>query len=194
MDQPTPSLPAPHPSWQGCAWPRPADPRAARILRENLSDACARAGLPDLAATPGIMPMLDALGGNSPYLSDLALRDTEAFATLVHEGADTCVRRILTALDALPPATPRADIMAELREAKRQAALAIALADIGGAWSLEQVTLALSELAENALNAALRHLLLQAHETGRLRLRHPETRAGAAASWFWQWGSWARGN
>lgn len=175
MDQPIPPLPAPHSSWQECTWPEPADPRAARILRENLHDACARAGLPDLTAIPGIMPMLDALGGNSPYLSDLALRDTEAFAALVHEGADACVRRILATLDALPPDTARADIMAELREAKRQAALAIALADIGGAWSLEQVTLALSELAENALNAALRHLLLQAHETGRLRLRYPET-------------------
>ena len=36
--------------------------------------------------------------------------------------------------------------MAELRTAKRAAALAIALADIGGQWNLEQVTGALTDL------------------------------------------------
>ncbi|AHI26183.1 glutamate-ammonia-ligase adenylyltransferase [Komagataeibacter xylinus E25] len=175
MDQPAPSPFVPHPSWCGCTWPHAADTRAARILRENLADACARAGLPDIASLPELGPLLDAVGGNSPYLSDLVLRDTVAFAGLLADGADVCVRRILSELDALPPDTARAEVMAALRMAKRQAALAIALADIGGAWTLEQVTLALSQLAENALGAAVRHLLLHAHDTGRLRLRNPET-------------------
>ncbi len=175
MDQPALPPFVPHPSWRGCTWPHAADTRAARIVRENLTDACARAGLPDIAAVPELGALLDAMGGNSPYLSDLALRDTLAFADLLTDGADACVRRILSGLDALPPDTARADVMAALRVAKRQAALAIALADIGGAWTLEQVTLALSQLAENALGAAVRHLLLHAHDTGRLRLRNPET-------------------
>ncbi|MCE2564427.1 bifunctional [glutamine synthetase] adenylyltransferase/[glutamine synthetase]-adenylyl-L-tyrosine phosphorylase [Komagataeibacter sp. FNDCF1] len=174
MDQPMPPSPMLHPSWHGCTWPHPADGRAAAILRENLTAACARAGLADIMALPGVGPLVDAVGGNAPYLSDLAQRDIAAFVTLLADGAEACTRRILDRLALMPPAAPRADVMAGLREAKRQAALAIALADIGGAWGLEQVTLALSELAENALGAAVRHLLLHAHETGRLRLRNPE--------------------
>ncbi|WP_456306004.1 [protein-PII] uridylyltransferase family protein, partial [Komagataeibacter rhaeticus] len=174
MDQPIPPSPVLHPSWQGCTWPLPADGRGAAILHEHLAAACARAGLPDVTTLPGAAPLIDALGGNAPYLADLAQRDITAFLALLTEGAESCTRRILDGLEALPPAMPRARIMAELRIAKRQAALAIALADIGGAWTLEQVTLALSELAENALGAAVRHLLLHAHETGRLRLRNPE--------------------
>ncbi|KAB8124635.1 bifunctional [glutamine synthetase] adenylyltransferase/[glutamine synthetase]-adenylyl-L-tyrosine phosphorylase [Komagataeibacter medellinensis] len=174
MAQPTPPSPVLHPSWHGCTWPYPADGRAASILRENLVAACDRAGLSDITTLPGVLPLIDAVGGNAPYLSDLAQRDITAFMNLLTEGADACTRRILDALAALPPDIPRTQIMAELRVAKRQAALAIALADIGGVWGLEQVTLALSLLAENALGAAVRHLLLHAHETGRLRLHNPE--------------------
>ena len=163
-----------HPSWRGCTWPHPADDRAASIMHENLTQACARAGLPDIASIAGVRVMTDALGGNSPYLSDLALRDTQAFLRLLLDGPDVHVREILRGLEALPPETPRIEVMAALRIAKRQAALAIALADIGGAWTLEQVTLALSGLAENALGAAVRHLLLHACQTGRLSLRDPE--------------------
>ncbi|WP_025813588.1 hypothetical protein [Komagataeibacter kakiaceti] len=173
MDMPTTPVFTLHPSWRGGTWPHPADARAARILRENLHDACARDGLPDITAMPEIVGLIDALGGNSPYLSDLALRDTQAFAALLVNGADTHLRAILAELEALAPDTPRAEIMAALRIAKRQAALTIALADIGGVWTLDQVTLALSLLAENALEAAVRHLLAHAHETGRLRLRNP---------------------
>ncbi|MCE2575078.1 bifunctional [glutamine synthetase] adenylyltransferase/[glutamine synthetase]-adenylyl-L-tyrosine phosphorylase [Komagataeibacter sp. FNDCR2] len=175
MDMPATPVFTLHPSWRGGTWPHPADTRAARILRENLHDACARASLPDVTAMPETVGLIDALGGNSPYLSDLALRDTQAFVALLTDGVDTHLRAILAGLEALAPDTPRAEIMAALRVAKRQAGLAIALADIGGVWTLDQVTLALSLLAENALGAAVRHLLAHAHETGRLRLRNPET-------------------
>src|SRR6185312_1441913 len=49
--------------------------------------------------------------------------------------------------------------MAILRHAKRQAALAIALADIGGVWGVEQVTAALTKFADAAVKGALRFVL-----------------------------------
>ncbi|HEX2760624.1 MAG TPA: hypothetical protein VHM27_08925, partial [Rhizomicrobium sp.] len=52
--------------------------------------------------------------------------------------------------------------MAELRSAKRAAALAIALADIGGLWPLEEVTGALTRFAYACVQGALRFLLRQA--------------------------------
>ncbi|HZQ40070.1 MAG TPA: bifunctional [glutamine synthetase] adenylyltransferase/[glutamine synthetase]-adenylyl-L-tyrosine phosphorylase, partial [Rhizomicrobium sp.] len=52
--------------------------------------------------------------------------------------------------------------MAALRRGKRQAALAIAMADIAGWWPLEQVTGALTRFADAAVKSALRFLLCQA--------------------------------
>src|SRR5690348_795436 len=52
--------------------------------------------------------------------------------------------------------------MADLRSAKRGAALAIALSDIGGGWSVERVTRALSEFADCCVKGALRFLLRDA--------------------------------
>ncbi len=62
--------------------------------------------------------------------------------------------------------------MRELRLAKRRAALLIGLADIAGIWSLEQVTAALSTLAESALSGALRQLLGESERKGVLPQRN----------------------
>ena len=49
-----------------------------------------------------------------------------------------------------------------LRRMKAEAALLIALADIGGVWPVMRVTAALTELADAAVGAAVRHLLRDA--------------------------------
>jgi glutamate-ammonia-ligase adenylyltransferase len=64
--------------------------------------------------------------------------------------------------------------MAALRRAKRVVALAAAVADLGGIWRLEQVTGALSDLAEETLTLAVAHLLRTAHDTGELALPDPK--------------------
>ena len=50
-------------------------------------------------------------------------------------------------------------LMRILRRLKADAALLVALADIGGVWPVAQVTRALTDLADTALGAAVRHLL-----------------------------------
>eukprot|EP01035_Chromulina_nebulosa_P031572 gene31571-42099_t len=52
-------------------------------------------------------------------------------------------------------------------------ALAVAIADIGGVWSLDQVTAALSDLAEQTLALCTAHLLRAGHDSGELRLPFP---------------------
>ncbi len=49
--------------------------------------------------------------------------------------------------------------MARLRAAKRRAALAIALADIAGIWTLDDVTWALTAFADACVKGALRFVL-----------------------------------
>ncbi len=146
-------------------WPPPADAAAAARLAERFAPLD-----PDAVVPPAL---LRCLGGNAPYLADLALREPAALRAVVQEGADAVVARALAALAAVPPASSRTRVAAALREAKRMVALAVAVADIGGAWRLERVTAALSDLAEAALTLAAAHLLRAAHDAGEIVLPHP---------------------
>ncbi len=152
-------------------WPAPADPDAAERLIERFA-ALGRAQA-RLARQPPFGAMLRAIGGNSPYLSDLALREAALLRSLAADGPDPAVAAIMLTVAATPPTTARPKLAALLRQAKRQLALAVAIADIGGVWTLEQVTGALSRFAEAALALAAAHLLRAGHDAGELRLPDP---------------------
>ncbi|HUN41613.1 MAG TPA: glutamate-ammonia-ligase adenylyltransferase, partial [Acetobacteraceae bacterium] len=152
-------------------WPAAYDPAAAGRLIERFAEL----GRTEtrLAQRPAVRAMLSALGGNSPYLSDLAVREPAALRALVTHGPQRVVDDALAMLSALPIHSRRDQVMAALRRAKRVTALATAVADLGGLWRLEQVTAALSDLAEAALTRAVAFLLRAAHDAGELRLPEP---------------------
>ncbi len=153
-------------------WPRPADPAAADRLVERFTDlgrAEAR-----LAAGPA-RALLRALGGNSPYLGELVLREPGTLREVVQFGPDGVVAAALQMVNACPPTMARAQLAATLRQAKRIIALATAIADIGGLWPLERVTETLCDLAEGALQRSVAHLLRAGHDSGSLRLPYPQT-------------------
>jgi len=153
-------------------WPYPFDEGAAERLVERfatLGGAEAR-----LAGRPGGHALLLCLGGNSPFLADLVLRESAALVALAQDGPDIVAEAALARLAALPPETPRATTAARLREAKRHVALAAAVADIGDIWKLDRVTGVLTALAETALSRAAAHLLRAAHDAGELRLPYPD--------------------
>jgi glutamate-ammonia-ligase adenylyltransferase len=159
-------------------WPSPHDAGAAERLTERFAElgrAEAR-----LAARPPVAALLRSLGGNSPYLADLAVREAVSLRSIVSIGPDAVVTAALQELAAIAPQTRRDRVAAALRRAKRVVALATAIADIGGIWPLERVTAALSDLAEVTLGLAMAHLLRAAHDAGELRLPDPEdpTRGG----------------
>ncbi len=153
-------------------WPAPADNEAAERLRERFG------GLGEqeraLAAKRDVAFMLDSLGGNSPYLSDLVIREAATLASVVALGPDAVVAAELATLDGTAAAEPRPAIAAALRRAKRRIALAIAVADIGGLWTLARVTAALTALAEHTLGVAVSHLLRSAHDAHDLLLPDPD--------------------
>src|SRR6185437_12483169 len=62
------------------------------------------------------------------------------------------------------------DAMRLLRRMKSEAALLIALADIGGVWPVMRAAAALSELADMAVGAAVHFALAEAARNGRI---HP---------------------
>jgi glutamate-ammonia-ligase adenylyltransferase len=162
------------------AAPAPADRVQAEIewdrWRQTAAGADAALGdaMRDAAALPAARRWLDAMFGNSPYLTRLALRDPGIVLAVMRQGPADTLAEVMRALNAEHENIPRAEFMSRLRLVKRRAALIIAMADIGGFWPLEIVTRALSELADAALGAALRHLLIAAATAGQLALSHPE--------------------
>jgi [glutamine synthetase] adenylyltransferase / [glutamine synthetase]-adenylyl-L-tyrosine phosphorylase len=153
-------------------WPAPHDPAAAERLIERFSELGRTEAR--LAGRPVVKALLATLGGNSPYLSDLAVRESGAFRALIAQGPQPVVDDALAALHSVPPQSRREHVAAALRRAKRVVALATAVADLGGVWRLEQVTAALSDLAEAALTLATAHLLRAAHDANELLLPDPE--------------------
>jgi len=161
--------------------PVPADAAQAAIEWDRWASTAAEAsdevlgrGMTAVAADPTAHAWLDAVFGNSPYLTRLALREPAVVLEVMTAGADAALATALRTLAAMTGHEARGDVMALLRRAKRQAALIIALADIAEIWPLARVTGALSALADSALGAALRHLLVGAHVGGQLALPYPD--------------------
>ncbi len=142
------------------AWPRGGDARATLILAERLDEEAAARGLDATPLHTAIArAAIAAIGSHSPYLAQLARRELPALLALLQAGPAPVVAAAFDALAAeAQPASPRATVMAALRRARRVVALATALGDLGGAWTLEQVTATLSELAGRALELATAHV------------------------------------
>jgi glutamate-ammonia-ligase adenylyltransferase len=155
----------------GILWPEAADEAAAARLIEafaGLGKAPAR-----FATSAEGREILACFGGNAPYLADLALAESAALLEAVEKGPDAAFAKMIAALRAIPLKTPRAELARQLRRQKARAALTIAYADIGGLWSLAEVTGALSRLAESALRAAVRYLLAGLHAARAIKLPNP---------------------
>jgi glutamate-ammonia-ligase adenylyltransferase len=106
--------------------------------------------------------VLESAFGNAPFLCRLALREREMLPELFAAGPQAIVDAACMSALRASDAPDHQEAMATLRRAKRKAALAIALADIAGMWSVERVTRALSEFADASVKGALRHLLREA--------------------------------
>jgi glutamate-ammonia-ligase adenylyltransferase len=162
--------------------PPPADGKAAEIGRAHWREAAAAAQDPqlaaamrDLATNEAGIKLLQSIVGNSPYLTQSCLREPAFLVELAEHGHDVAFAALMHRLDReLGPAMPRAALMDALRREKRRAALIIAIADLAGAWTLAQVTGALSAFAEAALQTVTRHLLAGAEEAGEIAPGHRE--------------------
>jgi glutamate-ammonia-ligase adenylyltransferase len=129
------------------------------------------AAMPD---DPESVALLDALFGNSPYLTETAIRNPIFMSDLWRRGPDASCGDLMQELetvrrDARAGATPAA-VATRLRQLKARKALTVAAADIAGAWSLDKVTGALSAFAAGCLRALIDSILLQLEGAGQLAL------------------------
>ena len=148
---------------------------AARITRLPIAfDPAAAAGLrADLEGfTPAVMELLSATAGCSPYLRGLMLRESAWLREAV-EAPDAALEWALSAPDVLSAE----ELPLALREAKRRVALLAALCDLGGVWSLEEVTGALTRLADKAVHLSLTTLVAEEIRRGKLPGATPDDAA-----------------
>ena len=121
---------------------------------------------------PATSAWLEAVFGSSPYLSSIALARPDIVQAIARDGCDKAFADVMAELSRATAADATAQMTA-LRQAKSAAALVIAAADISKAWTLQRITEALTELADQTTARAVTTLLRQAHDTGDLSLPDP---------------------
>ncbi|MDB5596792.1 MAG: bifunctional [glutamate--ammonia ligase]-adenylyl-L-tyrosine [Hyphomicrobiales bacterium] len=129
-----------------------------------------------------VRALLLGIADHSPYLWRLASRDTARLSRiLAQDPAASLTACLETARASSKDCTDEATLLQVLRAAKQEAALLIALADIGGLWDVIAVTGALTRFADCMVSCALSFLLRQATDAGKLNLvdaDNPETGCG----------------
>lgn len=153
-----------------------ADKRALRdrITRAPLpfdrerADAVLAASAPVLG-TAAVGELIRGAAGSSPYLARLIARHGLWLADSITCAPETVLDELLTQMaQDLETTTASGPARRILRETKARAALLIALADLGGVWSLAEVTQALTKLADAAVSEATFWLLALELRAGRL--------------------------
>ncbi len=126
-----------------------------------------------MAAHPPARALIDAVASSSTYLWDLVRADPARLARVLHSDPDEHLALLCAAVAGVPVDASDAEAMRLLRVVKAEAALLIALADIGGVWEVMRVTAALTDVADTVVDTALRYLLRDAAQAGKLVLPDP---------------------
>jgi [glutamine synthetase] adenylyltransferase / [glutamine synthetase]-adenylyl-L-tyrosine phosphorylase len=162
------------------AAPRLSDADAARakvqdFLREQARTPAGKALKGLFEDHPSARDLIEGVADGSPYLWELARREPQRLLHILQTDPEERFAALLAkGAQGVAAAQSDADAARLLRRMKAEAALLIALADIGGAWPLARVTKALTDLADAALTNALRFLLSAAAAQGAIRIADPE--------------------
>jgi glutamate-ammonia-ligase adenylyltransferase len=162
-----------------CAAPvLPVRQSADAVLRRELLDRIEpeqRAQLLALFAdAPAAAPLIAGTLAHAPFLAQIMRLSPETLIRALQGDPEARLDAVLTdAQTALAQASDVAEAMAPLRRMRREVALLVALADIGGVWGVEEVVAALARTADVAVRLAVDVALRQAGDLGRIRLSDP---------------------
>ncbi len=160
--------------------PQAADSTSAARYRQDLVaiDDPAEAGLAGplglLLADSRGKALLNALFGNSPFLADCVLKERRFFLATLDSPPGETFGRLVHDAGPSPADETEEEMMARLRVARRRVALLTAICDIGGVWTLFQVTRALTEFAERAVRTATAFHLRRRAELEEIELPYPD--------------------
>ena len=150
--------------------PSPRDPGLTPALLDDWRDQADRfdnkaleALLDYLAEHAEARRLVDVIVSASPFLRGLFERHPAFAQDCFERSTDRSLELLLAETKSrVAGAETEADLMSELRIAKAKSALLIALADVSGAWSLEDVTSGLTRFADTALSGSVDWLLRDA--------------------------------
>jgi len=149
---------------------QPLDEITARILGEEFEGLLAGYKI----SSPQFSEFLRAVFNLSPYLKDCAFKEADFIVSTLERGFDESLENVLTETRNLGlECHDEAELMKRIRFAKRRVALICGLADLGGWWNGDRVTLGLSEFASASLSACLDFILLENHRSEKLILKNP---------------------
>src|SRR6201998_86761 len=154
-----------------------APDKAEQVLGSWLADLGGdqAAEIPALLDHARVKTIMLGIAEFSPYLFDLVRADAARLIRLFAcEPERHLAALIETAAREVFAASGEADVMRLLRRMKSEAALLIALCDIGGVWAVMRVTAALTDVAVASVQAALRFLLRHEAVRGRLLPPNPD--------------------
>jgi glutamate-ammonia-ligase adenylyltransferase len=124
---------------------------------------------------PRARQILTSLAEASPYLFELIRSDGGRALRILQDEPDRHLHQLIERTrQRVWAASSEAEVMQMLRGTKAEAALLIALCDIGGAWPVMRVTQALTDLAVACVQAALHFLLRQETARGRMHPSNPD--------------------
>ncbi|MCC2111273.1 MAG: bifunctional [glutamine synthetase] adenylyltransferase/[glutamine synthetase]-adenylyl-L-tyrosine phosphorylase, partial [Hyphomicrobiales bacterium] len=152
--------------------PRPIDAAAAERFLDDLRERDREAEEPGalsafLVEHEDVGAFLAGVMELSPYLRGLMLDDPARLLRILKSDPEARVRSLSNDARDCPASLDEAALMRHLRLVKQEAALAIALADLAGAWGVNEVTWALSRTADATLAGTIRWLLNEAAAAGR---------------------------
>ncbi|WP_416065785.1 bifunctional [glutamine synthetase] adenylyltransferase/[glutamine synthetase]-adenylyl-L-tyrosine phosphorylase [Rhizobium sp. ZK1] len=114
----------------------------------------------------------------SPYLREIANLDPAILGSAISDPLEPQIDALIAeARDCWKPDSEgnvpgEGQVMTRLRIVKRRVAFLVALADLARIFDGRATTGWLSELAEASVTAAINHLLLSTHESGKLKLKN----------------------
>ncbi|MEP4473752.1 MAG: bifunctional [glutamine synthetase] adenylyltransferase/[glutamine synthetase]-adenylyl-L-tyrosine phosphorylase, partial [Lentilitoribacter sp.] len=160
----------------------PRDKKSAKDVSSMLFDAAKESeALSDiLDKDAAYFSFLTAALSLSPYLYGIVCAKPDMLAFALKDDIKTQMETIIGRAknawknEDSTPAT-EADVMRELRRAKQQAALSLALYDLAKITGAKDTTQYLSDLASATLTASFDHLLIDAHERGKVVLKDVNT-------------------
>ena len=148
-----------------------AESRLADLIERARNAPDAPALLPHLEAG-AFRDLLLAIADHSPFLWQLALAQPDRLARCAAEPPEAIGRDLAADVGRLfqRPGITQGEAARELRKARALHALTVALADIGGVWSVDEVTRALSDFADACVAGAVNLLLTDASASGKIAL------------------------
>ncbi|WP_114945552.1 bifunctional [glutamine synthetase] adenylyltransferase/[glutamine synthetase]-adenylyl-L-tyrosine phosphorylase [Microvirga calopogonii] len=123
--------------------------------------------------------LLLALSDHSPFLWQLVVNDPARMTRLAFEPPEGSHRAIVDNQSNLfrqvrSGAMTRMEAVRAFRQNRNAHALLVALADIAGLWSTEEVTQALSDFADASVVGGVNLVLTETADLGRINLKNPD--------------------